>query len=93
MSLHTCFEQYKIITVPEQCVLLTYLYLTLDILLMYQIINHHVLNADWNCPCSTIVIFSCSKSITKSKMLLLFYTDISNTILYMVMYVYVYMIG
>ena len=80
--------------VPEQYVLLTYLYLTLDILLMYEIINHHVLNADWNCPCySTIVIFSCSKSITKSKKLLLFYTDISNTILYMVMYVYVYMIG
>ena len=81
-------------TVPEQCALLTYLYLTLDILLMYQIINHHVLNADWKCSCySNIVIFNCSKPITKSKKLLLFYTDISNTILYMVMYVYVYMMG
>ena len=44
--------------------------------------------ADWKCPShSTIVILNCHNSLAKSTELLLFYTDIANTILYMVMYV------
>ena len=46
--------------------------------------------ADWKCPShSTVVILNCHNSLAKSKKLLFFYTDISNTtcILYMVMYV------
>ena len=44
--------------------------------------------ADWKCPShSTIVILNCHNSLAKSTKLLLFYTDISNTILYMVMHV------
>ena len=39
--------------------------------------------ADWKCPShSTIVILNCHNSLAKSTKLLLFYTDISNTIYY-----------
>ena len=88
MNLHKCLEQIIILPVPEQCVLLTYLYFTLYLLLIYLIINPHVLYTDWKCPSlSTIVILNCHNSLAKSTKLLLFYTDIANTILYMVMYV------
>ena len=89
MSLHKCLEQFIILTVPEQCGLLTYLYPTLYLLLTYLIINPHVLYADWKCPShSTIVISNCHNSLAKSTELLLFYTDISHSIIvYMVMYV------
>ena len=88
MNLHKCLEQIIILPVPEQCVLLTYLYFTLYLLLIYLIINPHVLYTDWKCPSLlTIVILNCHNSLAKSTKLLLFYTDIANTILYMVMYV------
>ena len=88
MRLHKYLEQIIILTVPEQCVLMTYLYITLYLLLIHLLINPHVLYADWKCPSHlTIVIFNCHNSLAKSTMLLLFYTDILNTILYMVMYV------
>ena len=88
MNLHKCLEQIIILPVPEQCVLLTCLYFTLYLLLIYLIINPHVLYTDWKCPSlSTIVILNCHNSLAKSTKLLLFYTDIANTILYMVMYV------
>ena len=88
MRLHKYLEQIIILTVPEQCVLMTYSYLTLYLLLIYLLINPHVLYVDWKCPShSTIVILNCHNSLTKSTKLLIFYTNISNTILYMVTYV------
>ena len=60
----------------------------LYLLHIYLIINPHVLYADWKCLShSTIVILNCHNSLAKSTKLLLFYTDISNTIVCMVMYV------
>ena len=67
MSLHKYLEQIIILTVPEQRVLLTYLYITLYLWLIYLIINSHVLYADWKCPSHlTIVIFNCQNSLAKS---------------------------